>query len=53
MAKIVGIGLGKIDVEEDVLNIPENSEVYARMKGNEKGEFKMVGTDGLSYNYVY
>lgn len=50
--KVVSEGFGGIDENGQVL-MPENSEVYRKMRNNTSGEFTLTGTDGINYHYEY
>lgn len=50
--KVVSEGFGGIDDNGNVL-MPENSEVYRKMRNSVNGEFILTGTDGINYHYVY
>ena len=49
---VVSEGFGRIDDNGTVM-MPENSEVYRKMKDKTDGEFKLTGTDGITYDYVF
>lgn len=50
--RIVSEGFGGIDDDGNVL-MPDNSEVYRKMKNRTSGEFTLTGTDGINYHYEY